>query len=308
MKLIDSSVEILEQAPGILGLYKHIEQVARVTYKSEDKITDDSYVKFLAMLDKRGHWAPFDLGTVYMRVPLYKPWLLWKLRSPWTKMKFCGPWVYITTTYRIIHRLGLKKEMERYWFDHKYNQRITSHWICSRGISHELVRHKVMCPMMESTRYCLYSGSKFGGELTYIIPQWVYDLRDELGNSIDPLTSYPRNYLKLLSGRELWDALCCESRLVASRDKYFKEAEVEYLYEVNEEELKPEDARGVLPQDIKTELYLTGYLDDYIKKPEKGSNEKLGFFYLRTANDAHPDIRVLAKKLEQDFRDHGLTS
>ena len=66
MKLIDSSVDILEQEPGVIGLYKHIEKVGRVTYKSEDKITDTSYINFINMLDKRGHWAPFDLGTVYL--------------------------------------------------------------------------------------------------------------------------------------------------------------------------------------------------------------------------------------------------
>lgn len=310
MKLIDSSVDILEQEPGVIGLYKHIEKVGRVTYKSEDKITDTSYINFINMLDKRGHWAPFDLGTVYLKLPIYKIGLAWKLRSPWTKIKVRFSGIYITTTYRIIHRLGLRKEMEKYWCEPgKYHSlRITSHWICSRGISHELVRHKVLCPMMESTRYCLYSGSKFGGELTFIIPQWVYSERDKFAETLDSTTGNSRSYLKSLSGQELWDSMCCVSKLVASRDMHFREVESEYLYETEKEKLKPEDARGVLSTDIKTELYLTGYLDDYIKTPSKNSKEKLGFFYLRTANDAHPDVRILAKKLEQDFKDHGFTS
>lgn len=162
--------------------------------------------------------------------------------------------------------------------------------------------------MMESTRYCLYSGSKFGGELTFIIPQWVYSERDKFAETLDSTTGNSRSYLKSLSGQELWDSMCCISKLVASRDMHFREVESEYLYETEKEKLKPEDARGVLSTDIKTELYLTGYLDDYIKTPSKNSKEKLGFFYLRTANDAHPDVRILAKKLEQDFKDHGFTS
>ena len=46
MKVIDSNVEILEQQPGIVGMFKHIERVARTAYHTESSITDDSYIKF----------------------------------------------------------------------------------------------------------------------------------------------------------------------------------------------------------------------------------------------------------------------
>ena len=46
---------------------------------------------------------------------------------------------------------------------------------------------------------------------------------------------------------------------------------------------------------------MTGFIEDYIKVPNNTDSEKEGFFYLRTAKDAHPDIRVLAKDLEEQF-------
>ena len=50
MKVIESSVEIFDQGPGLEGMYKHIERCGRVAYKSGDRITADSWVRFLKML------------------------------------------------------------------------------------------------------------------------------------------------------------------------------------------------------------------------------------------------------------------
>lgn len=46
--------------------------------------------------------------------------------------------------------------------------------ICDRGVSHELVRHRIAGFAQESTRYCNYSGEKFGRELTFIRPSWAH--------------------------------------------------------------------------------------------------------------------------------------
>ena len=55
MKLINSSFEIIEQKPGLEGMWKHIEKCARTAYMSADSITEDSYKRFLKMLYDRGH-------------------------------------------------------------------------------------------------------------------------------------------------------------------------------------------------------------------------------------------------------------
>ena len=48
----------------------------------------------------------------------------------------------------------------------------TVKFICDRGVSHELVRHRLCAFTQESTRYCNYSNSRFGESLTFIIPCW----------------------------------------------------------------------------------------------------------------------------------------
>ena len=307
MKIIKSSVNLLEQEPGIVGMFKHIEIIGRLSHKSEDKITDDSFIKFIDMVQKMGHWAVFDMGTVYLKFPIFNIKMIWKLLKhyPYSKLNIHNFNVYATTNYRIILQENLENEMINYWCDPtKYHsKRVTAHFICSRAISHELVRHASLRPMQESTRYCNYSNSKFDSEITYILPQWIYKVRDEIGNTVDSLTGESRKWILKLDGQELWDTLCIYDRTVSSRNNRLKEAEEEYLWEISTDEsyrLRPEDARGVLPHDLKTELYMCGYLEDWCKRPK--TKERTGFFYLRSDKSAHPDVRILSQELEELFK------
>ena len=318
MKIIKSDVSVLEQQPGIEGMFKHIERVGRIAYKSEDRITEDSWKKFVKMIYERGHHAVFNLGTVYLRIPKStvnsaENEFFEKITEefkPWTKWAYNNGYNYVTTNFRVICQTGTYNDMVKYWCEpteHHYHK-ITAHWVCSRGTATQILRHRVLSPVMESQRYCNYSKNKFSGELTYILPQWVYDVREDYGTTIDTLTGRLRSHLLDLDGQELWDELTCWSRKVSSRDKFFKAAEDEYMYELSEEDgkLSPEDARGVLPQDIKTELCTCGYISDWMYEPKEDSTEKAGFFYLRTAPDAQRDVRVLAEKLKKDFIKLGL--
>ena len=70
MKLIKPSFEIIEQQPGLEGIYKQIEQAGRTCYKSEDKITEDSAKGFVDRMVKSGHGAMLEHGTVYLRIPI----------------------------------------------------------------------------------------------------------------------------------------------------------------------------------------------------------------------------------------------
>lgn len=152
MKIIKSSVSILPQEPGVVGMLKHIERIGRIAYKSEDKITDDSYIRFVEMLKNRGHWAVFDSGTVYMVVPRGVSWVQSLIQNPYSRVEFDkkGQRYFITTNYRVILKQYIPMEdLEKYWVepmnDYRFHRRVTSHWICSRGVSHELVRHKLLC-------------------------------------------------------------------------------------------------------------------------------------------------------------------
>lgn len=310
MKIIKSSVEILPQEEGVVGMLKHIERIGRIAYKSENKITEDSYIRFTEMLKNRGHWAVFDSGTVYMVIPRGVKWVDKLMRNPYSRVEYDGKYRYfITTNYRVILKLGISlEELKKYWVepneDPRFYKRLTSHWICSRGVSHELVRHRVFSFIQESQRYVNYSKDRFGGEIIYIIPQWMYRVRENIGNTVDSLTMLPRDYILSLDGQEMVENLAAWDRTVASRYNLWQRIEDDYIYETTTDEgehLKAEEARGILCNDTKTELCMTGYLEDYIKVPDIDSKEKEGFLYLRCAPDAHPDIRVLAEDLRKQI-------
>jgi thymidylate synthase (FAD) len=66
MKLIESKVEIIEQEPGLEGVYKIAELAGRTAYKSQDRITEGSAKKFVDAMIKSNHGAVLEHGTVYM--------------------------------------------------------------------------------------------------------------------------------------------------------------------------------------------------------------------------------------------------
>lgn len=323
MKFIKPSVEILVQEPGIIGMKKHIERCARTSYKSEDRITDDSYIKFLDMLKERGHWACFEFGTVYLIVPqnyeenseytmLEYTQVLGNLIFPnlspkdsHTKVVNKDGDYYITTNYRKILQSGLENVMEKLWSEptEYHYHRTTSLWKCSRSTSHQLVRHRAFVFLQMSQRYVNYSKDKFGSEITYVIPQWIYDIRNKIGATLDPQTYEPRDYILSYDENDLISELSGIDKTVASRYKFWKACEDEYMYELSTTEgttLNPEDARGVLCNDTETEVCMCGYNLDWFYRPDNTA-EKAGFFYLRSANSAQRDIRVLSKSLEEQM-------
>lgn len=104
----------------------------------------------------------------------------------------------------------------------------TVRFICDRGVSHELVRHRVASFAQESTRYCNYSKDKFGNELTFIQPCF-WDEDSEMFNDWKKVISYAEfKYLNLI-------------KVGAT----------------------PQEARSVLPNSIKTEVVMTANLREW---------------------------------------------
>lgn len=157
MKLIKPYFEIIEQEPGLEGIYKQIEQAGRTCYKSEDKITPGSAKEFVNRMIKSGHGAMLEHGTMYLAVPdtdnNYHTYIKKYHSNPYSicdyGMTLNGDPVgtlCITTNYRVL--------LENNWLnDLKYlceptksfKRRITVKFICDRGVSHEFVRHKILC-------------------------------------------------------------------------------------------------------------------------------------------------------------------
>lgn len=322
MKVIVPNVDINDQqGPGFIGMLKHIEKIGRISYLSFDKMTEDSYERFVEMLINIGHWSALSCGTVYLNVPRYDLELINKLLGIDTLRRF-GPFIrwyesgegdyLITTDYRICNILGIpRKTLEKYWSDphDEHYHRVTSHWVCSRACSHQVVRHRAFCYNQESQRHINYSKDKFGGGLTFILPQWAYTIQKKISETCKWPEEEPRTWILEQDGEELWNSLCCEDRTAAGRDEEWRRAEDEYIFEVTSEEsekLLPQDARGGLPEDTKTEFYMVGFVEDYFYQPPQGSPEKAGFFALRTDKSAQDEVRVLATRLKDLYIEYGI--
>ena len=292
MKLIKQSFEILEQKDfSIIGIKKFIERCGRVCYKSEDRITDDSYEKFVNMLVKRDHARPLEFGTVHLQMYISD---FHKLRDTlcinnmwnyqWIKYHYAGNLTYVTTNYRyylaIIKIFPNAENDFDPQDDELYPKRYTVHFIINRGIMDEFRTHVGLSHLAESTRYCNYSKDKFDNQITFIQPSWII-----LDKEIAPI-----NELCLLSGQ--YDRENPNLRYLAS----LVDANYTYVSLLNKG-WTPQQARDVLPLSIKSELISCGFKDAWNN-----------FFYRRCANDAHPMAREVAIPLQDKFNELGYIS
>lgn len=276
MRLIKSSVEIIPQQDNLLNsIYKQIELAGRTCYKSEDKITETSAKEFVDRMIKSGHNAMLEHGTVYLKIPVNIDIAANFIDdiSTWTKAKLVkcdsGNWWAITTNYRRIVELNYQQYLEYLCEPTEYHEkRITAKFICDRGISHELVRHRVFSFAQESTRYCNYSKDKFGNQLAFVIPS-QFDLEEQ------NITEKTLN----ASGTGSLDSICFIKTLLDSEKAYFL---------LLQESWNPQEARAILPNALKTEVIMTGFESDWKH-----------FFELRCAPQAHPDMQVLANELKE---------
>lgn len=113
------------------------------------------------------------------------------------------------------------------------HEKISVRIICDRGVSHELVRHRIASYSQESTRYCNYSKGKFGSELTFIRPYW-----DDRSISAE-----------MIRLRACWQEACLNA---------------EWSYKkMIDAGCTPEAARAVLPNCLKTEVVMTANLREW---------------------------------------------
>ena len=155
MKLIKPSFEILEQGPGIHGIYKQIELAGRTCYKSLDRITEDSAKDFVNRMIKSRHYAMLEHGTVYLKVPFSLSINKYS-ENPYSKSKVydMDPICYITTNYRHIVENNWLDDLKYLCEPTEYHEkRVTVRFTTDRGVSHEFVRHRVFSFAQESTRY-----------------------------------------------------------------------------------------------------------------------------------------------------------
>lgn len=266
MKLINQSYEICKTHGYTLqDVYKDIERAARISYKSEDKITDDSAEKMVQRLISMKHYSPLEFGTIYLKITLDP------IRNIYSALKYeNNPFSaitiakdstrYITTNYRVIIENHWEDDLQYMCAPTKYHQRRTTvKFITNRAVSHELVRHRSMSFMQESQRYVAYDKDKFGNELTFIKPAWKQPELDEQTN----------------------ETVLTHQLFANIEDTYMK---------LRSLGLTPQQARIVLPNATKTELYMCGFDKDWEH-----------FFDLRDKTHVDPQMYDLVHPLHEDY-------
>lgn len=274
MKIINSNAKIIHQAPELEGMYKHIELCGRISYKSEDKVSESSYGKFVGNLIKSGHTSVLEHGTVYMEREVNysssdtNEYFDKYEKNPYSEVNYSDGIGYVTTNFRVL--------VENKWTSDLFylcnptefhKQRITFKFITSIGIVRELLRHRKFSFTNESTRYCNYSKDKFNNEIVFIAPYWIND---------------DRQFHHFEFSKNAYELFClsCE------------EAEENYML-LLDEGFKPEEAREFLPLCTKSELVMTGFEEDW-----------LHFLNLRLYNKtgkSHPDMMFLASQIEKEY-------
>lgn len=136
------------------------------------------------------------------------------------------------------------------------HEKVSVKIICDRGVTHEIVRHRIASYSQESTRYCNYSKEKFGKELTLIKPIFWDENSEEYKCWLDAMQKIEDSYNYLI-----------------------------------EHGAKPQEARSILPNSLKTEIVVTMNLREWRH-----------FFKLRTSLRAHPQMREVACMILDEFK------
>ena len=262
---------------------KFIEMAGRTCYKSEDKITKDSAEGFVRKLIKAGHLAMVEHSNFVVKTHktvFLKKQSLQGMIGKYLNVLEDTDFIYVggslTAWYQSLifrktyegifndffHNLGMVFGMDEVEFSHSFfNPDYSNDWIscshneipkelhrysakfiCDRGVSHELVRHRPCSFAQESTRYVNYSGK----DMEFIEPteygDWPIYARETF---LETCVKCSQAYQKLLF-----------------------------------HDLKPQQARAVLPNALKTEIVVTADAAEWthIRK-------------LRTAKSAHPDMQ-----------------
>ena len=197
----------------------------------------------------------------------------------------------ITTNYRVLVENNWLDDLKYLCEPTEYHEkRITVKFTMDRIGSQSFCRHRVFSFAQESTRYCNYSKDKLGNEITFIIPSWlnipegIAYWHDGLGYRVgaDPNNTDFDASLGYINKSSNYDSFLYA--LENAEKSYFR---------LLKEKWKPQQARQVLPNALKTELVMTGFVSDWKH-----------FFDLRaigTTGKPHPDAEILAKPLMNEF-------
>lgn len=300
MELIKSSSSIMDYDPNPL---KHIELVARNCYKSEDKITEESCTPFVKMLKDRKHMAMLEFYPFYFHITHGISMDLLYINNyleingdlkiydnpnqPFTQAS-CNlrTAIMIDEATGVLTKQIIKQYPElSFLFTRLDNinkdttleidygvipdlRYLTGRFICDRGVSHELVRHRMCSFAQESTRYCNYGKDE---HIKIIIPSWM---NLEEGIYLDGVNEKEMLYDERLNKDNLNDTdECWAYSMIKSTNEYKNALTFGWT---------PQQARSVLPNSLKTEIIVQARLSEWKH-----------IFEQRCSPKAHPDMQAL---------------
>lgn len=245
--------------------------------------------------------------------------------------------LYISTNYRVIIEHDWTDDLKYLCKPTKFHEkRISVHFTCDRGIWNDFIRHKTLqrgddCEVypivdydseqnnsfaQESTRYCNFSKNKFNNEITYIIPTWLdipegkITIKPHIGGDCikstpfiddDSFISYHKEYGsdKQRGGYYINDFHLSDidNSPISLFIRSLEFTEQVYLNLVSSN-WTPQQARQVLPNALKTELVMTGFISDW--------KHFINLRYRGTTGKPHPDAFYLAEKLYNLFKEKGI--
>jgi thymidylate synthase (FAD) len=287
MKIIEASFKVLEDFESI---YKKIEYCGRTCYQSFDKITSDSYVKFIQMIMKNGHYSVLEHANIYIvceestyeqmtklptrnkrffRYTDVNRYLIsanvraWIEALPIIEMYMPEVAEELKYQYSIFFGEPLKmsidkevvciKEDDLYSIERKKHCRPTVKFIADRGFMAEIRTHRDASFSIESTRFCSYNTEKTDNQITVIKPLFLVDEVYEVWKHLNEKSEITYNHMTHLGST-------------------------------------PQEARSVLTMSLKTEIICTAHYEEWDH-----------MFELRCATGAHPQMRELMIPLREQL-------
>ena len=303
MKLIKSSYSILDQKPGLDGIYEMIELAGRTCYKSTRK-EGTTAKDFVDRMINSKHYAMLEHGTVYLKIPkgtyAYDHYVVECLPDddffsnsyelayrPYTKVNIQEDYIYVTTNLRVLQEYNWLDDLKYLCEPTEYHERrVTVRFTTSNGIMRELTRHRSHSFAVESTRYCNYSKNKFNNEIQCVIPSWCKNMVN--GNSYNWELVHDYNIRQTEGLSEV------EARLIMS----WCYSEAHYLMLTNKGILTAQQAREVLPLATKCDMVMTGFVSDWEHLCRLRSS-------FAETGQPHPDMKALVDPLLKEFINRG---
>lgn len=276
MKLIKPSYEILDQKPGLEGIYEQIELAGRTCYASSHKIqykendTCNDLISitakdFVDRMIKSGHNSMLEHGTVYLKVPMSHVQGIPAekyVNNPYSRAIKVDDYWYVTSNMRVLVENGWLEDLKYLCEPTEYHEkRVTVRFTADIHFYKDTTRHRVFSWAIESTRYCNYMKEKFGMSVSFMKPSWIKE----------------EDIPELEKDCELLESI------------YFKWINMGY---------QAQHAAYFLPQGTKAEVVMTGFQSDYNH-----------FFDLRakgTTGRPHPDVKALVEPLMNEFKERSL--